>query len=104
DVPAGAADRKSLRVLREGVSIVTNDTRVAGAVRDPESALAAGYLAIMHLPLRIGDTVEGVLVLFAAEAGFFDDEERRLLDELAGDVSLALESLQKSEQLDFLAY
>jgi len=38
------------------------------------------------------------------EAGFFDDEETKLLVELAGDISFALEHIKKVEKLDYLAY
>jgi len=43
-------------------------------------------------------------VLYAVEAGFFDDEETKLLVELAGDISFALEHIKKVEKLDYLAY
>lgn len=91
-------------VLRSGTSIVSNDLRGAARIRFREEALARGYRAAMHLPLNVAGRTEGVLVLLAAEAGFFDDDEKQLLDELAADVSFALESLQKSAQLDYLAY
>jgi diguanylate cyclase (GGDEF)-like protein len=45
-----------------------------------------------------------VLVLHAGETGFFDADEMKLLTELAGDISFALEHIQKSEKIDFLAY
>src|SRR4029079_1972897 len=35
---------------------------------------------------------------------FFDDEEMRLLTELAGDIAFAIEHIDKSEKLDYLAY
>jgi hypothetical protein len=45
----------------------------------------------------LGDA--GVIVLYAAEAGFFDQQEMTLLNELAGDVSFALQYISKEEQL-----
>ena len=41
---------------------------------------------------------------YAADSGFFDDEEMKLLQELAGDVSFGLETNEKAQRLDYLAY
>jgi len=65
--------------------------------RDPDAAswraeaLARGYHSMAALPLREGAQVVGVFNLYAAEADFFDHEEVALLDELAQDISFALE-------------
>jgi len=104
DDPAAAEKGITVGVMRRGQSVVTNDTRTVEAIRHRDEALKRGYLSAMHLPLTVDGETEGVLVLYAGETGFFDDEERRLLDELAADVSFALDSLHKSARLDFLAY
>jgi diguanylate cyclase (GGDEF)-like protein/PAS domain S-box-containing protein len=101
---AGANAGFSLAVLRSGDAIATNDLRTAPNVAFRQEALDRGYMATMHLPLTAGQKAKGVLVLCAAEAEFFDAEEQKLLDELAADVSFALESLDKTERLDYLAY
>jgi diguanylate cyclase (GGDEF)-like protein len=44
------------------------------------------------------------LVLYAGDTGFFDDEEIRLLNELAGDIAFALEYVEKEAKLNYLAY
>lgn len=54
-------------------------------------ALARGYHSMAALPLRTGDEVIGVFNLYAAEPGFFTRDEVSLLDELAQDISFALE-------------
>src|SRR5205807_4883676 len=56
------------------------------------------------IPLIVDGEAIGVLALYAAETGAFDDEEMRLLLELAGDISFALEHIDKAEKLDYLAY
>jgi len=101
---AGPAPGVAVAALREGASIVTNDVRASAQIAFREEALKRGFLASMHLPLKIDGVVAGVLVLLAGEVGIFDDEERRLLDELASDVSLALGLIEKTARLDFLAY
>jgi diguanylate cyclase (GGDEF)-like protein/PAS domain S-box-containing protein len=104
DTPADQGSGFSLQVLRSGVPVCTDDLRNAPNVAHRKEALERGYLASMHLPLTAGKETRGVLVLCAAEAGYFDAEERQLLEELAADVSFALEFLDKSERLDYLAY
>jgi protein-histidine pros-kinase len=75
----------------------------AGPLEGLPGALDAGSGVSMRLPLSVGTAKEGVLTLFAAEAGF-DDEEARLLESLAADVSFALDSMLKSKRLDYLSY
>lgn len=103
DRPDGAWG-PTLRTFRSGTSHAVNDTRVEDGVVNRDAALARGFLSALHLPLTFGGSVEGVLVLFADAPDFFDEEERRLLDGLAADVSFGLESLRMSARLDYLAY
>jgi PAS domain S-box-containing protein len=53
-------------------------------------ALERNCHAVASLPLKTGGKVVGAFNLYASEAGFFDEEELRLLDELATDISFAL--------------
>jgi diguanylate cyclase (GGDEF)-like protein/PAS domain S-box-containing protein len=85
--------------------VVCNDIESDGsAMRYPEGALERGYRSAAALPLVVDDTAIGALVLYAAEAGFFDDQEIQLLQELAGDISFAINHIDKQERLDYLAY
>ena len=43
-------------------------------------------------------------MLYAAGADFFDEEEMRLLQELAGDIAFALHHLAQKARMDYLAY
>jgi diguanylate cyclase (GGDEF)-like protein len=45
-----------------------------------------------------------VLALYADEAGFFDDDEMKLLTELAVDIGFAIDHIEKEERLNYLAY
>src|SRR5206468_529204 len=62
-----------------------------------------GLQSLVILPFQIADEVVGVLALHAAEAGFFDAEEMKLLSELAGDIGFALDHIEKAERLDYFA-
>jgi len=90
--------------LRDCAPIVSNDIatdpRIAAATR----AEALGSQSIVSMPLVVAGKALGVLVLHAHEKGFFDDQEMRLLLELAGDISFALDHAAKARRLDYLAY
>ncbi|MGH8165949.1 MAG: GAF domain-containing protein, partial [Woeseiaceae bacterium] len=62
-------------------------------------AIRHGAKSVIALPLQPEDEIFGFLVLYAPERNFFDDEELRLLRELASDISLALELISKGEKL-----
>ena len=63
-----------------------------------------GYRAIAALPLIIEAESVGCLVLVMDQSGFFDAAEMRLLSELCGDISFALDHIKKAERLNYLAY
>jgi len=73
-----------------------------GPVR--RKALEHGYRSLCVLPLVVDGASIGVMGLYAAEAGFFDTDEIRLLDELAADISFALQYIEREERLNYLAY
>ena len=69
-----------------------------------QEALKQGCRSSVCLPLVVDDNVVALIVLFAPGAGFFDEEELALLNEVAADVSFALQAIEKQERLDYLAY
>jgi len=69
-----------------------------------EEALARGFRSLVALPLMLNDEVIGVLSLYADTPGYFDDDEMKLLLELAGDIAFALDHLEKADRLEYLAY
>lgn len=87
------------RALADGQPAVCNDV-----ARDPAAepwralALERGYHALVSLPLHVAGRTVGVFNLYAAEAGFFDAEELKLLHELAQDLGFALESCERERQ------
>jgi GAF domain-containing protein len=66
--------------------------------------LERGHRAMVVLPLVLEGSAVGSLTLVTDEQDFFDEEEMVLLNELAGDISFALDHLEKSEKLNYLAY
>lgn len=84
--------------------VVSNDLEDDRRVLGAQNAAATGSRSLVVLPLLVGNDMAAVLVLHADVSGFFDDEEMKLLRELAGDISFAMEHIQKSEQVEYLAY
>jgi PAS domain S-box-containing protein len=80
--------------LREGRHLVSNDYVLdALAGRWRSEAVAQGVRAIAWIPLRRAGAVHAVLMLCAAQPGFFDDELLAVLDELGDDLSFALDNI-----------
>jgi diguanylate cyclase (GGDEF)-like protein/PAS domain S-box-containing protein len=92
------------QVLRERRAVAINDIERDTRVRLQREALARGYRSAAILPLIVAEQAVGVLGLLAAEPDFFDEEEMRLLTELAGDISFAVDHLEKVQKLDYLAF
>ncbi len=85
----GSAERDFARLKLGTRSLVWND------------AQSGSFVA---LPLLTGGESVGVLLLYARSRDFFDDEEMRLLHELAGDIGFALRHIAQKARMDYLAY
>jgi len=90
--------------LRSRKIVVMNDIETDPQAVFKREALARGFRSLVTIPLTVGDAAVGVLVLYAGEAGFFDHEELKLLKDLAGDISFALDYIDKEEQLTYVSY
>jgi diguanylate cyclase (GGDEF)-like protein/PAS domain S-box-containing protein len=64
----------------------------------------ASTRASASLPFLVKDEAVGALVLSAPDPNFFDHDETLLLQELASNVSFALELSSQQERIDYLAY
>ncbi|OGA24292.1 MAG: hypothetical protein A3I02_06465 [Betaproteobacteria bacterium RIFCSPLOWO2_02_FULL_67_26] len=103
DLPQGRGVIAQAIKTREPV--FENDITIdpdAGGRRRAE-AIRRGYRSVVVLPLIAEGEVFGTMSMFARELNFFDEEELRLLAELAGDVSFALEHIAKEEKLEKLS-
>ena len=80
----------------------------AQAVRDRKAVISndaqGASRSTAVLPLIVGAEAVGVLALHAGESDFFHAEELKLLRELAGDISFAIDHIEKQERLNYLAY
>jgi diguanylate cyclase (GGDEF)-like protein/PAS domain S-box-containing protein len=116
DFVASLRGRTSMQVDAEGrtgivaaaviakAAVVSNDVASDPRVKLQRELTARGIHSMAVLPIVLEGEVAAVLTLHAAEAGFFDDQEMKLLQELAGDIAFALGHIGQQEQLDYLAY
>ena len=90
------------RALRERKAAFSNNlSRTPSPAGERRKvALRSGYLSRIALPLLVENNPVGVIVLFARERDFFNEEELKLLSELAGDISFALENISRQQKLD----
>ncbi|MGH8247344.1 MAG: EAL domain-containing protein, partial [Gammaproteobacteria bacterium] len=92
------------RAIRGRKPVVVNDVATDPDIHYKSEHLERGYRAAIVLPLLAGEQPLGLLAMYVSEANFFDDDEIRLLSDLAGDVSFAMEYFDKEEKLKYLAY
>ncbi|MGZ6267449.1 MAG: PAS domain S-box protein, partial [Candidatus Limnocylindrales bacterium] len=86
--PVAMAIRKNRTVVVEDVK---NDDRMAAwrsRLADTDLRTAAAF------PIRMAAQPIGAIAQYSSQAGYFDADERRLFEELAGDLSFALESIE----------
>lgn len=89
--------------LRRGGGIVVRDIRDDKLFGLKKEALARGYRSMIALPLIAENKVMAVFKIYAAEPDFFRSEERKILSEVAGDLSFALDHKANEERLSKLA-
>lgn len=91
-------------VLQHGEAKYCNDVLQAMNMgRTCRDAWERGYLSLVGLPLTVMEKTVGVMVLYAREADYFDEQELKLLCELAGDISFALQASKHAERANFLS-
>ncbi|HEY1534196.1 MAG TPA: diguanylate cyclase, partial [Polyangiaceae bacterium] len=85
--------------------LVFNDLRQDKQTGELRPALlSTGHLALAVLPVLVSGEVDCLFALFADHVGFFDQDQVKLLAEIADNVGFALEHSAQAERLDFLAY
>lgn len=62
-----------------------------------QQALKRGYRSGVSVPVTYGDTLYGVLSLYAGETGVFDETEQSVLAELAETVGYALNAIERKQ-------
>ena len=89
----------SSEAINTGQHVISNRAIADGRMADGSSVIPPGVEAMAAFPLRSQGKVVGALTLLAGEQDFFDEAMLALLDEMAGDVSFALDNLAREQVL-----
>jgi diguanylate cyclase (GGDEF)-like protein len=93
------------RALRTGEAAVCDDVaQVTGPLRFGDKLETLGIRSLASIPLLIEDTPVGAFTVGGAGAGMFGEEEMRMLQEVAANLSFALQYLYKEDTVRFLSY
>ncbi|MGC1524210.1 MAG: EAL domain-containing protein [Steroidobacteraceae bacterium] len=93
------------RVIRTGQAALCEDINRATFVIDGRDLLiAAGIRSVACLPLRVDGTPVGSFLCGAVTSGVIGPEEILLLEEVASNLSFALQYLDKQDAVRFLSY
>ena len=89
-----------------GENTIDNDICANPGLDDArrEATIKRGYHSAIALPLFVEKAATGVLMLYSEEKNFFDENEVKLLNELAADICFGLEFITKAENIDYLAF
>lgn len=89
----------SREALSTGQHVVSNRAVVDGRMAHGRGVIPPGVEAMAAFPLRRQGEPVGALILLSGELDFFDEAMLALLDEMAGDVSFALDNLDREQSL-----
>jgi diguanylate cyclase (GGDEF)-like protein len=93
------------RVIRTGEPVfcddlLTTDLPVSGR----DEMLASGIRSLACLPLRVDQTPIGAFMVGAVESGLMGSDELQLLNEVAANLSFAMQYLEKQDAVHFLNF
>jgi diguanylate cyclase (GGDEF)-like protein len=92
------------RAMRTRQPTIEHDVRNASALVMHDALVKRGINSLAVVPLVMDGTARGALALYAKELHFFDDEEMRLLLELAGDIAFAIHHIDQAKKLEHAVY
>jgi diguanylate cyclase (GGDEF)-like protein len=93
------------RVIRTGEPVLCEDIESpAHVIHGRQELLRAGVRSLACLPLRVDNTPVGSFLCGTAAGAVIDPDEMKLLEEVAANLSFALQYLDKQEAVRFLSY
>jgi len=88
------------RVLREGISFLSNDLQQNDAFGESQSLIASRIQALLCVPLMLFEKAVGVIYLYTSDAMTrFDKDQLQLVTAIAGIAAVALENARHFEWL-----
>src|SRR6266403_5263258 len=93
------------RVIRTGEAILCQDiARFPHVIQQRDALLAAGVHSLACLPLRVDSTPVGAFLCGTGSSAVIGQDELLLLEEVASNLSFALQYLDKQDAVHFLSY
>ena len=93
------------RVIRTGETTLCEDIRSTTLpIQDRDALLIAGVNSLACLPLRVDGTPVGAFLFGAVATGVMSQDELLLLEEVASNLSFALQYLDTQDAARFLSY
>jgi|GEM_PF-1199296 len=87
------------RCIKSGAHTICNDILTDETMKPwREAAINNNFLSSAGFPLKIFNKTIGAITFYSGEKNFFNDDEIRLIDEMALDISFALEFLENEEE------
>ncbi|MHB1566927.1 MAG: sensor domain-containing protein [Acidiferrobacter sp.] len=91
-----AAQTVAASAIKDGTLVVENNYTHSDRPQPWRTTVASfGAESVAAFPIRRAGRISGVLTVYAAERGFFDDELTHLLQRITGDIAFALDSADK---------
>jgi PAS domain S-box-containing protein len=87
-------------VTDSGKYFISNDIKSDNSISGiwKQSSLSLGFKSFSIFPIKVFGKVKGSFCIYSDELNFFDEIEINLLDEMSGDISFALEYVQKESE------
>jgi diguanylate cyclase (GGDEF)-like protein len=93
------------RVMRSGHSVLCEDIATSGhVVQGRDRLVSAGVHSVAVLPLRVDNTPVGAFLCGTRDDAVISQDEMLLLEEVASNLSFALQYLDKHEAVRYLSY
>ena len=85
--------------IRTGKTYVIPDLRKkVPRTKLTEEGLKRGYISLIGVPLKVDGKTFGVLTIVSSVPDAFDEEEKRLLEKLAENISFGIQSIRETEK------
>ena len=87
------------RAIKSGISCFSNNIETDDNMAPwRERALKLGYRSSITLPVTVSGKTLGAYTMYSGEIDFFNEQEIKLLNELACDISFALEYIENEKE------
>ncbi len=100
----GAQKTMVYQAISEKKPVISNDSTNDPRVLFGNKYAESGVNSMAIFPLLVCNEAVGMIALYSEEKEFFHEEELQLLFELTGDISFAIDHIDKQERLNYLAY